>query len=181
MRYLEAPYECVLCPCVLSVRWPISPLSSWLWPFKERVRRRGDRESCKLCWERRLSNWSFVTLETLLAPFLHDNEWAEDWNENRGKSETSRGRLIRLARGEGRWLGIAGVVQTISLMLVETSSRRIRGNEIKQRNISFFESRFARRRFTFNSDSVHIKCRVCVTEIIRMWDVRVQMFIWLTK
>merc|ERR1711940_94000 len=34
-------------------------------------------------------------------------------------------------------LGTAAVVQTVALMLVETFSLRIRGNEIKQRNISF--------------------------------------------
>ena len=147
MIYLDAPcklcFVCVECcvQCVRERRWPISPLSSWLWPFKERVLRRRERESCKLWREDYQPDLlSPLKLYWLLSSLIMSVRiWMKTLRADEVNLRRAEGRrgTHQVSEGEGRWLGTAAVVQTVALMLVETFSLRIRGNEIKQRNISF--------------------------------------------
>ena len=112
--HLWTPLVCCVHVCsAVCVRWPISPLSSWLWPFKGWGAESGE-SGCLASCEERIIRPSFChQLYWPLASLIMRG--TENFETGRGKSERrKRGGLIRLERGG--WLGKAGVVQTTSLM-----------------------------------------------------------------
>ena len=123
MIYLDTPslMYCippVLCACV---RWPISPLSSWLCPFKHSKKGAEtsdeERKSCKL-WRRADYQTDLLSPLKLYWPLssliMSEKVWRKTWRQRRqDKSENSK-----MSRGDSSgWRGERGGDDEVKLGL----------------------------------------------------------------